>query len=275
MRPQLVDLLVHEEVVRQRQPVLGLRQKRLAHDRFEKEPGAAVVRRVVRDQLGLARIQLLNGVEPVVERGVHAADERRDAGDLDHPAVTSPRAVAHEPQLVTDQDLRSRRVPGRAQRPRSFRGLVRLHRIAPTAHSPRLDAHTRSDPSHLRRTPRRSPVTRRMDSPRPLHTRARQASHQPRTVRPSQCGINRVLRPQLVRDPFRGGRPPGLGPDLRLRGCIRDRPGGLPWRDVLLHVRLGSIGIRFRIRLQTVEGRVGTRDLHDLALCLKQLLERR
>ncbi len=144
-RPQLVDLLVHEEVVRQRQPVLGLRQIRLPHDRFEEEPGPAVVRRVVRYQLGLPRVQLLHDVQPVVEGGVHVTDERRDAGDLKHPPITfGGRALAHEPQLVTDQDLRARRVSTRFRQSPFRRACARLpvapRLFASAVHGSRLDA---------------------------------------------------------------------------------------------------------------------------------------
>ncbi|MFD6908831.1 hypothetical protein ACFWC4_27360, partial [Streptomyces sp. NPDC060077] len=62
-RPQLVRLLVHQEAVGQREPVLGLGQCRLADHRLQVEACLAVVGGVVGDQLGPARIEHLDVVE--------------------------------------------------------------------------------------------------------------------------------------------------------------------------------------------------------------------
>ncbi|MEV5049437.1 hypothetical protein AB0N20_33815 [Streptomyces griseoincarnatus] len=86
-RPQLVGLLVHEEAVGQREPVLGLRQRRLADHRLQIEAGLAVVGGAVGDQFGLARVEHLDVVEQAVEDGVGAPHEGRDTSDLHHPAV--------------------------------------------------------------------------------------------------------------------------------------------------------------------------------------------
>lgn len=113
-RPLLVGERVEEEAVGQGEAAFGLRQRRLAQDRFEEEASAPEVGGGVGHQTGLLRVQEFDLVDAGVEDGLLVPYELGDADGFDPVAVTlvlGPARVPDQPFLVPDKNLGPGRKP--------------------------------------------------------------------------------------------------------------------------------------------------------------------
>ncbi|GAA4946765.1 hypothetical protein GCM10023238_11370 [Streptomyces heliomycini] len=100
----LVGQRVHQERVGERQAAFRLGQGGAAQHRLQEQPGAAVVRGVVQDEPGRARVEQFDAVQAGEEHGLLVADELRHPRDLDARTVVGRRHRTPDQPLLVPHD---------------------------------------------------------------------------------------------------------------------------------------------------------------------------